>query len=129
MRSPIKRVDLDRRTWASPTAVVFTYRTKGSGSFLTPVLEFGLSFEGPPFFSFGTSLSSGELVDGDYPFVTIGVTEWVTKDVGDEDFVIKKIKPSHTGAILWIAVNSGRSYNMEHSFVFEGTAFKNPVVS
>ena len=126
--SSINRVDLDRRTWASPTAIVFTYGTKGAGALQTEQLDFGIAYEGPPFFSYGTSLARGELVEGDYPFVTIGVTEWITKVVDDEDFVIKKIKPLHVGAILWIAVSSRESYELEHNLIFEGVAFKNPMV-
>jgi len=128
-RGVVKRVDLDRRTWASPTNVVFAFETNGAGSIMTPELEFGISYEGAPFFSSGVALVSGELTSGDYPFVTVGVAEWITKDVGDEDFIIKGIKPSHTGAILWINVSSRGTYKLRHSFVFQGTAFKNPMVN
>lgn len=129
MKGQIRNQDLDRRTWAAPTTVVFTFETVGAGSIMTPELEFGISYEGAPFFSSGVALASGELVSGDYPFVTVGVAEWITKEIDDEDFLIKGIKPSHIGAILWINVSSRGTYKLNHNFAFEGTAFKNPMVS
>ena len=124
----LRRRDIDRRTWASPTTIVFAYETIGSGSFLTPELDFGLSYEGSPFFSFGSSLVTGELTDGDYPFITVGVAEWLTKEVDDEDFAIKGIKLEHVGAILWVSVSSSTAYTLSHNLVFEGVAYKNPMV-
>ena len=80
-----RRVELDRQTWASESTVVLRYETTGSGSFLTPELEFGIRFSGAPYVSFGAEMSVVDsLVDGDYPHVTVGVAEWVTKSYGED---------------------------------------------
>ena len=120
--------ELDRNTWANHTTVVLKYETEGSGAFLTPALEFGVRYSGPPYVSFGAEMSVvGSLVDGDYPHVTVGVAEWVTKSYG-EDSVIRGVVPEHIGAQLWISVSSETSYRITHSLVFEGLAMKTPLV-
>jgi len=127
-RTNLKR-ELDRNTWAGHAAVVLKYETEGSGSFLTEGLEFGVRFSGPPYVSFGAEQSVvGSLVDGDYPHVTVGVAEWVTKSSGD-DAVARGVVPEHIGAKLWISVSSETAYRITHSLVFEGLAMKTPLVS
>jgi len=107
--------------------MIFGYSTKGSGTFLTEEVSFSTAFEGTPFFSYGVELVEGqELVSGDYPFVTVGVAEWVIKETTEEDFIEKKIKPFYLGAKLWISVSSSKSYELTYSMVFEGVVMKNP---
>lgn len=122
------RRELDRNTWASHTVVVLRYETTGSGSFLTPVLDFGVRFSGPPHVSFGPQQSEvGSLVEGDYPHVTVGVAEWVTKSSG-EDADARGVIPEHIGATLWISVSAETAYKITHHLVFEGVAMKTPLV-
>ena len=117
--------ELDRGTWASGQTTVFAYETKGAGTAQTELLDFGIAYEGPPFFSYGVELVPGEtLVDGDYPFVSAGVGQWVTKQ-DDEDFAEKQLKLLHTGAYVFINVRSQKSYRLIFRMAFEGVAFKN----
>lgn len=121
-RSNIRR-ELDKNTWASHATVVLKYETVGSGSFLTSELEFGVRFSNSPYVSFGAELSEvGSLVDGDYPHVTVGVAEWITKS----DLVSRGVS-EHIGAKLWISVSSLSAYRITHSLVFEGLAMKTPL--
>lgn len=121
------RRELDRNTWASHASVVLKYETIGSGSFLTDPLEFGVRFSGPPYVSFGAEQSKvGSLVEGDYPHVTVGVAEWVTKAPGEGRVVRGALE--HIGAKLWISVSSETAYQITHSMTFEGLAMKTPVV-
>lgn len=123
----VKRETLDRATWASPVSIVYRYETEGSGTFITEELLFSVAFEGKPFFSYGVELADATvLVAGDYPFVTVGVSEWMTESSTEEDFDEKKIKPFHLGAKLWISVSSAKSYKLVYSLVFEGVVMKNP---
>jgi hypothetical protein len=124
-RSEESRV-LDRRTWAGATTIVLAYETKGAGTLTTELLDFGLVFEGPPFFTYGVELAQGEiLVDGDYPMVSAGIAEWVTKETSDEDFAEKQLKLLHTGAYVAINVQTNKSYRLVFRMSFEGIAFKN----
>lgn len=119
----------DRDTWASFTAVVLRYETIGSGSFLTPELDFGVRFSGAPYVSFGAELSEvGSLVNGDYPHVTTGVAEWVTLNSNDDN-VARGVVLEHIGAKLWISVSSETAYKVTHHLVFEGLAMKTPLVA
>lgn len=128
MRNVARKRELDRQTWASHSTIVLKYETEGSGSFLTPELMFGVRFSGAPYVSFGAEQSKvGSLVDGDYPFVTVGVAEWVTKSYSD-DGAARGVVPEHIGAKLWISVSSETSYLITHSLVFEGLAMKTPLV-
>jgi hypothetical protein len=121
-----KSRELDRNTWAGETTLVFAYETKGSGTFVTELLDFGIAYEGTPFFSYGVELIPGStLVDGDYPFVSAGVGEWIKKEDVD-DFAEKQLKLLHTGAHVWISVSSNKSYRLIFRMTFEGIAFKNP---
>ena len=121
------RRELDRAQWAGPISMIFGYATNGSGTFLTEEISFSTAFEGTPFFSYGVELVEGqELTSGDFPFVTVGVAEWVVKETTEEDFVEKKIKPFYLGAKLWISVSSSKSYELTYSMVFEGVVMKNP---
>ena len=122
----IKR-ELDRRSWASNSVIVFTFETSGSGTFTTPMLEFGLPFEGPPLFTYGVEKNplEGDLVAGDFPHVSAGVGAWNRLEE-EEDFVEKKILLPHVGAVIWISVKSGKSYRLVFTLAFEGVAYKNP---
>jgi len=121
------RRELDRSSWADYTTVVLKYETKGSGSFLTEDLSFGVRFSGPPYVSFGAEQSVvGSLVDGDYPHITVGVAEWVTKSY-NQDEVTRGVALEHIGAKLWISVSSVTPYRITHSLVFEGLAMKTPL--
>lgn len=120
--------ELDRRSWASNTVIVFDYETKGSGTFTTPMLEFGLPFEGPPLFTYGVERHSlqGEFPDGDFPHVSAGVGAWNRLEEDYEDFEEKKLLLPHVGATIWISVKSGQSYRLVFRLAFEGVAYKNP---
>jgi hypothetical protein len=124
----VKREALDRATWSSPVAITYRYQTEGSGTFITDEFLFATPFEGVPFFSYGVESTHGaaELVVGDYPFVTVGVAEWVIQESTEEDFEEKRIKPFHLGAKLWISVSSSKAYALSYSMVFEGVIMKNP---
>lgn len=127
-RTRNKAKELDRNTWANHTTIVLKVETEGSGAFLTSDMEFGVRYSGPPYVSFGAEMSVVDsLVDGDYPHVTVGVAEWVTKSYG-EDSVARGVVPEHIGARLWISVSSETSYRITHSLVFEGLAMKTPLV-
>lgn len=118
---------LDRVQWAGPVSMIFGYQTQGSGTFLTEEIEFVTAFEGAPFFSYGVELVEGDsLIGGDFPFVTVGVAEWVTQEITEEDSIEKKIKPFYLGAKLWISVSSSKAYELAYSLVFEGIVMKNP---
>ena len=120
-----KRTELDRRSWASDSVVVFMFETNGSGTFTTPMLVFGSAFEGPPLFTYGVEKYEGsDFVDGDFPHVSAGVGAWEKIDV--EDSVEKQILLPHVGANVWISVKSGRSYRLVFRLAFEGVAYKNP---
>ncbi len=128
LRRHIMSQELDRRTWASFTSVVMDYETIGSGSFLTPELKFGVRFSGSPYLSSGAALGEvSSLVDGDYPFVSVGVAEWVTMSFG-EDAVAAGAQLEHVGVKLWISVSSRTSYKIRHTLAFEGLAMKTPLV-
>lgn len=122
----VRRADtktrLDRDTWAGPHLVVTAYDTVGSGEFNTELIEFGTVFEDAPFFAYGVELAENEtLVDGDYPFVSCGVSQWeVTKteeDVAGLNYYL--------GAYVWVNVVSSKQYRLRFRLSFEGTAMKN----
>lgn len=122
-----RRRELDRNTWASHAEIVLKYETIGSGSFLTEELEFGVRFSGAPYVSFGAETSEvGSLVDGDFPHVTVGVAEWITKASRNTVSVGGVLE--HIGAKLWISVSSENAYRITHSMTFEGLAMKTPLV-
>lgn len=117
------RRDLDRNTWAGPVQVLSTYATVGTGEFVTEAIEFGAVFEGRPFFAFGVELqeSSPALVDGDFPLVGGGVTEWVVKEVPDDE----NKTVFYVGAYVWVTVVATTPYEMLWRFSFDGTAMRN----
>ncbi len=120
-RRATKRQELDRATWAQPIQVVVAYETEGVGELLTDPIDFGVVFEGAPFFSYGVELVEDQtLVSGDFPFVTCGVNEWVTVEE-ESDQVLQR----HTGAVVWIRVSSATQYQMRFRLSFEGVAFRN----
>lgn len=76
VRKADQKRELDRATWASPTQVILAYDIIGSGELTTELIDFGAVFEQSPFFAYGVEVQPGEeLVDGDYPFVTCGISE------------------------------------------------------
>ena len=128
IRRANRRRELDRNTWANVTEIVVRLQTTGSGSFLTEQIDFGVRFSGPPYVSFGAELSEvGSLVEGDYPHVTVGVAEWVTKS-SSEDSIARGAVQEHIGAKCWISVSSDTPYKITHHLVFEGIAMKTPPV-
>lgn len=113
---------LDRNAWAGTTLLVFAYDTVGSGVINTELLDFGLVFEGPPFFTYGAEAQPGQaLVSGDYPKITAGVREWHFADLELDDRAV----PFYLGAYLWISIESTTSYRLRFRLSFEGTAIRN----
>lgn len=121
------RRELDRKMWAGNSVVVFAFDTSGSGTFTTPMLEFGAPFEGPPLFTYGVERHQlqTEFTAGDFPHVSAGVGAWGRLE-NVEDFEEKQIKLPHTGANIWISVKSGKSYRLTFRLAFEGVAYKSP---
>lgn len=118
--------EVDRRQWAGTVTTVLSYETEGTGSFITTPITFGTPYVGPPFFSFGVELYPGTtLTDGDFPFVSAGVGEWVTEEP-PEHYLERDLKLIHTGAIVWLNVSSRVGYRLIFRLTFEGTAMKNP---
>jgi hypothetical protein len=113
---------LDRDTWAGQSLLIFAYDTVGAGVIETELLDFGIVFEGPPFFTYGAEVQPGEtLISGDFPEVTAGVREWHTSEVAVDDRAI----PFYLGAYLWINIRSGTAYRLRFRLSFEGTAMRN----
>lgn len=131
-RRIVTKRELDRNQWAGPTTVILEYETKGAGSFLTEELNFGVRFSGPPYMTFGAVLGELELlVEGDYPFVTAGVAEWVLKGAPEPDeTLVQTSGPAgeYVGAKVWVSVFSNTPYKIRHVLKFEGLAMKTPVV-
>ena len=121
VRKAAKRQELDRATWAQPIQVVAAYETEGVGELITDVIDFGTAFEGPPFFSYGVELMEDQvLVEGDFPFVTCGVQEWVLSGEASDD-----VPARYIGAVVWIRVSSATRYRLRFRLSFEGVAFRN----
>ena len=124
-KAELKR-EVDRRQWASTVTTVVSYETAGKGAFITEPVMFGTPYAGAPFFTFGVELHpANSLLEGDFPFVSAGVGEWVTQDP-PEDYMEKGLKLIHTGAIVWLNVSSQYGYRLIFRLTFEGTAMKNP---
>jgi len=124
-KAELKR-EIDRKQWASTVTTVISYETAGVGAFITEPVMFGTPYSGKPFFTFGVELHpANKLVEGDFPFVSAGVGEWVTEEPS-EDYVEKGLKLIHTGAIVWLNVSSQFGYRLIFRLTFEGTAMKNP---
>lgn len=112
----------DRDTWAGQSLLVFAYDTVGSGVINTELLDFGLAFEGPPFFTYGAEAQPGVvLVADDYPKITVGVRQWHTSDIEVNDRAVL----FYLGAYLWISIESNTAYRLRFRLSFEGTAFRN----
>lgn len=115
------RQEFDRNAWADALVVVTTFDTTGFGEAQSGLIDFGTVFENPPFFSYGVELQEGgTLVDGDFPFVTAGVSEWATMDADDQVGV-----QYYTGANVWVRIASITEYPLRFRFTFEGTAMRN----
>lgn len=124
IRRAERNTDLDRRTWAAPNVVVINYDLLGVGSTNTEMLDFGLVFEGPPFFSYGVELlPTSTLIAGDFPQVTAGVREWLTSQ-SDADVAAYGARiPFYLGASLWIGASHG--YDLRLRLSFEGISMRN----
>jgi len=115
-----RKQEFDRGGWAEDTVVYAQLDTTGSGQFTTEV-SFGTAFEGAPFFAFGVSLQDDEiLADGDAPFVSCGVVDWLKAENSEN-----REPDIYLGATVWVNVSSGKDYALTHRFAFEGMAFKN----
>jgi len=117
-----RRTELDRETWAGETLLIISYDTTGVGEIETELLDFGVVFESPPFFSYGVELQPGEtLVSGSFPAVYCGVKEFQKTDADNDDRAIDL----YIGAFLWISIDTSVSYKLRFRLSFEGTAFRN----
>lgn len=118
-RRALTRTDLDRESWPDTFVVVFSFDTTGVGETFTGLIDFGAVFEDPPFFTYGVELrEGGVLVDGDFPFVTAGVSEWA--NVSDETET-----QYYSGANVWLRIAATTEYPLRFRFAFEGTAMRN----
>jgi hypothetical protein len=126
VRRAEQRKDLDRLTWSGTSVAQVAYETIGSGQFITEVLNFGTVFEGTPFFSFGVELIEGQfLVDGDYPFVTAGVSAWEQIPSLEEALLNPTRTVHYLGANVWINVASSTQYGLRWRLSFEGITPRN----
>lgn len=116
------RTELDRETWASPELLIATYDTVGAGVIETELIDFGLVYEGPPFFSYGVEVQPGQaLISGDYPEITAGVREWYTTEA-DAD---SQADVFYLGAYLWISIKASTAYRLRFRLSFEGISLRN----
>ena len=117
IRKAATRQNLDRDTWAGNTLVILSYDTQGVGVIQTGVLDFGIVYEGPPFFSYGVEVQSGQaLVSGDFPEVSAGVASWE---------ITEGAMPFYLGADLWITVRANSPYRLRFRLSFEGISMRN----
>lgn len=89
-RTAIER-EIDRRGWADRQKVAFDLNVKGCGEAIQGPYWFGRAYEEPPEFTW--SGSSRKAVGGVPPFLTVGVSEWITDERG-----------MYVGAYLWFKV-------------------------
>jgi hypothetical protein len=117
-----QQIDLDRGTWAGESLLILSYDTVGAGVIETELLDFGLVFEGPPFFSYGVELQPGHvLVANDFPLVTAGVKEWKITEVEADS----QATPFYLGAFLWISIEANTAYHLRFRLSFEGITMRN----
>ncbi len=117
-----RKTRLDQETWAGTTLLFLSYDMTGVGEVETELLDFGLVFEGVPFFSYGVELQPGEvLTPGEFPAVMCGVKEWQLTEVEADT----RATPFYLGAYLWISVSSNISYRLRFRLSFEGIAMRN----
>lgn len=122
IRNATQGIELDRTTWAQDTQTVFRVNVSGRGSRELDEIEFGLPYQGVPFFSYGVELAPDEtLTTGDFPFVSAGVARWKTSVEPNQ-----VVEPRYLGATIFVNVATKRSYDLVFSFIFEGTAYQNP---
>ena len=123
VRKADRKQEFDRATWANTTQVLLAYDTIGSGELATELIDFKTVFENAPFFSYGVELQPGEtLTEGDFPFVTCGISGWNT-NLTEEDDPINF--PVYLGAYVYINVVSSKQYRLRFRLSFEGIAMKN----
>lgn len=116
---------LDRDTWAGSTLLVMSYDTAGTGVIESELIDFGVVYEGPPFFSYGVELQAGQtLVSGDYPKVTAGVREWELASTDTEN-TDARATPFYLGAYLWFSIDADNAYRLRFRLSFEGIAIRN----
>lgn len=121
IRRQTSQAELDRRSWASPVQVIFTYELTGTGEHTSDWISFGTVFESKPFFAYGVELAEDEtLAAGDYPLVNAGVSAWDVTEVEDE-----RHTPYYLGAQVWFNTISTGSYHYLFRLSFEGVAVKN----
>lgn len=122
IRRAESQIEYDRGTWAVNRLLILTYDTYGAGVIESELIDFGLVFEGPPFFSYGVEAQPGEtLVTDDYPLVTAGVKEWHTTEVEEDS----QATPFYLGAHLWINITANTAYRLRFRLAFEGISMRN----
>lgn len=122
VRRANERKELDRGTWAGTQLLIVTYDTFGVGEIETELIDFGVVFDGVPFFAYGVeTLPDQILTVGDFPLVTVGVRSWHTTEA-DED---SQAKLFYLGAFLWISIGATTTYRLRFRLSFEGTTMRN----
>lgn len=117
-----QRTELDRATWSTTQMLIATYDTVGAGVIETELIDFGLVFDGPPFFAYGVETQPGQsLIANDFPDITAGVKEWELTDA-DAD---SRSTRFYLGAFLWISIGARTSYRLRFRLSFEGTTMRN----
>lgn len=116
------RQEQERGTWAETGVTYMTYDYTGTGGLVTEVLDFKTVFVSEPFFTFGVELQPDNyLVEGDYPFVSCGVSSWSITEVPADSTA----EAYYLGAQVWINVSSSTVYALRFRLAFEGILFKN----
>ncbi len=117
-----QRTELDRATWSTTQLLIATYDTVGSGVVETELIDFGLVFDGPPFFSYVVEVQPDQqLIPNDFPEITVGVKSWETTDADGDT----RSTPFYLGAFLWMSIGANSSYRLRFRLSFEGTTMRN----
>lgn len=114
------RQERDRVAWAGETQVLMEAERTGSGQRESETIQFGVVFEGRPFFTWHVELLEGSLVAGDYPVVNAFVTDWDTTELNDRVTLFR-------GARIATVVTASTSYHLGFMLSFVGTAYKGPL--
>lgn len=116
------RQEQERDAWSETGVVYASYDYTGTGPFTTELLDFKTVFAAEPFFTYGVELQPDEyLVEGDYPFVSCGVSSWELTEVPADSTATAY----YLGARVWINVSSAKVYALRFRLAFEGPLFKN----
>ncbi len=122
LKKAASKARLDQQTWAGTSLLLLSYDTIGVGEIETELIDFGLVFEGAPFFSYGVELQPGEtLTEGTFPSVMCGVKEYQLTEVEADT----QATSFYIGAFLWIAISSTLSYRLRLRLSFEGVSMRN----